>query len=345
MKKSLLFGIAALTLASVFMASGCAMKKSSNTSVKFTVAENEEENAKYKSLIEKYAGKQGEQYKVYDKMKHDAEYGRPWTVRYSEEEWLDGDGRLIVPFDPEDFLKTEIQTYEETEYQFVSLEGGGEHYYISDEIAAKASTDDLAEAFMSYAYNTAEPIPRVSGWFNHERDYEHAFAYALSLNNILEECLRRDDFAAAFFEIYMSESENMPEQCDESGIAYYKASNKIGTLDLLEVLLAQPEAYGQLIEEQRVELAERVLEREKQGEQGKIHYEQGDEYRTYFFACIAGELYLSADMAAVPDTTGGLDGVTGAIRRNGNPWLDTLNAMDLNEEECRILGKYFSDGE
>ena len=326
MKKRIVFVIFTLALFSFLLTSGCGTKRASYVGKLFknenTATEEAKEAAEYKSLIEKYVSKSGEPYKAHDYMLKSA-----YTVKYSEEHWLDSDGKIRLPFNAGDIAVTE-QTLME-------------YYYIPDDIAIKASTSELADIFINYGYNGGH-IPVVSSRQYICYDYEHDFDLMLTRSNALEESLRRQDFAKTYYEKYIAESDNMPEQYKEKNYSqYFELSNKTYTLDVIEVLLAQPEAYEQLADEQREMLIRRVMEREKQGEEGKLYFHHSGEYWTQFFACIAGEMYLPADMAAIPDTTGGLKGITGAIKRDNNPWLDTINRMKFTEEEQEILEKYF----
>ncbi|MDE6492824.1 MAG: hypothetical protein K2L37_06730 [Lactobacillus sp.] len=187
-------------------------------------------------------------------------------------------------------------------------------------------------------------LPIISSWQMMDSYYEHDFALMLSNSNAFEESLRREDFAKIYYEKYMTESENMPEYYEGSNYPlHFVLANKTETLDVIEVLLAQPESYEQLTAEQRETLVRRVLEREKQGEEGKLFFPyEYIGYRTHFFYCIAGEMYLMPKMAAIPDNIGGLTEIKGAIERDNNPWLKTISAMDFTEEEQKILEKYFA---
>ena len=355
MKKGFIFGIIALAVLFSLLPSGCGTKKASYVGKSFEsenkAAEGETKaEAEYKSLIEKYVSKPGESY-----MAHDYMLTNELESRYSAEAWTDDNGNLRLPFDPDDFKETESSVYEGKTYKHtVYTVYPAESYYIPDEVAANASTKELADVFMSYIYNGgAVPMalyrPGVSSY------YEQEFVNMLSRSNILEETLRRDDFAEAYYEIYMAESNAMPTQkdgeevfaddvqTDESSKLCSATSNKICTLDVVEVMLAQPEAYEQLAQEHREALVRRVLEREKRGENGEIYISGGvsesHEYWTTFFACIAGELYLPAEMTEGSNSF--CNGITGDIDRYNNPWLDTINRMKFTEEEQKILEKYF----
>lgn len=351
-KRQICIGVLLVFIISL-LASGCTVKSSSsavgvnendsqiNTVDGETSEKETQEMVRYKSLIEKYVGMSGTTYKAHDYM-----LKKPVTNKYSSEEWLDSDGRLRLPFVPDDIKETDTsETF--GEYKVLYESTGLACYYVPDELAAKASTGELADIFMSYGYNSGIILSLVRQ--PDYREFEHEFEYGLSHCNALEESLRRDDFAVEYFKRYMTESENIPEyyegMAEESFDLYSSGVHKTGTLNMLEVILAQPEAYAQLTDPQRETLVRRVIEKEKLGEQGKLFYSDTKYYETFFFACIAGELYLPADMAAISDITGGLSGVTGAIQCENSPWLDTIKAMDLTEDEQNILDKYFGGSE
>lgn len=341
MKKRIVFVIIALAVTSSLLTSGCGTSKSSYAAGGSSSIEATEQNESngvviYKSLIDKYVGKDGTEYKAHAYM-----LKKSASNRYTAEEWTDSDGSLRLPFAP-DAIKETVTVAPFGEYKALDELTGLECFYVPDELAAKASTAELADIFMSYGYNSGIILALAT---RPDSEYfEHEFEYDLSHCNALEESLRRNDFAGEYWERYMTETVNMPEYCEgmeeENFDLYSSGADKTRTLNMLEVLLAQPESYEQLTDEQRSALVRRVIEKEKMGEQGKLFYSDAG-YRSFFFACIAGELYLHADMAAIPDTTGGLTGITGAIERDNNPWLDTINRMDFTEEEQKILEKYF----
>ncbi|MBD5158131.1 MAG: hypothetical protein HDT13_10940 [Butyrivibrio sp.] len=342
MKKRIAFVIVALAVASSLLTSGCGTKKYSYVGKLFesenTAAEGEtQEVAEYKSLIEKYVSKSGEPY-----MAHNYMLNKHISAEHTAEEWLGADGKIKLPFNPDDIKEMDTMVYEGISYEVAYPVRAMENYYVPDEIAANATTEELAEIFISYGYNGGYTT-WVSARYNCYYEYEHQFAFLLSYSNALEESLRRSDFAKVYYEKYMAETENTPEKCERTDYPrYVELSRKTDTLDVIEVLLAQPEAYEQLTYKQRETLVRRVLEREKQGEEGKLFFRDSEEYWTRFFACIAGELYLPADMAEIPVTNAGLkEGVAGAIERDNNPWLDTINRMKFTEEEQKILEKYF----
>ena len=222
------------------------------------------------------------------------------------------------------------------EYKSLDELTGLECFYVPDELAAKASTAELADIFMAYGYNSGIILalaPRPDSEY-----FEHEFEYDLSHSNALEESLRRNDFAGEYLERYMTETMNMPEYYegmeDENFSLYSSGANKTCTLNMLEVVLAQPEACEQLTSEQHFMLVKRVIEKEKMGEQGKLFYSDAEYgYRSFFFACIAGKIYLSGEMAYIPD-------VKGEIQWQDNTWIDVINKMDLTEDERKVIDKY-----
>ncbi|MCM1307020.1 MAG: hypothetical protein NC223_00295 [Butyrivibrio sp.] len=159
-------------------------------------------------------------------------------------------------------------------------------------------------------------------------DIEPDFEFFVRKSNALEECLRRNDFAAEYLEIYMAESENIPVYYEGMAESEYAAgNNKIKTLNAIELILAQPEAYEQLSEVNRATLVKRVIEREKNGNQGAFFYTPVKEsYTSFFLSCITGDSYIS--------------GTTGECVWETNPWIKAVNEMELTEDERSVADKY-----
>ena len=364
MKKRLIFKAMALSAALVLFTSGCAMKKSNyggneaNTQNDSETTESETyKTVKYKSLIEKYVGKTGESYKAYDLMeRHDKEYeeehNKIMPLIYSAEEWLDSEGNLRLPFEPRDLESSGTFDYHGIKQEITGIDEstGTVSYYIPDELAAKASTEKLVDVLWSYGCNV--------GWLMALRTpmnpilFEYEFNQNIAHSNALEESLRREDFAGEYMKKYMAETENMPEYHegmeDEDFslfMAYMSGCRHTHTLDMLEVVLAQPEAYAQLTDGQRTELVKRVIERLKLGEQDKLCI-SSHEYNSLFFLCITGKCYLSGKSAYEPFDKGEAEWsiipyTMGEIQWQDNPWLDAVKAMDFTEEEKEIIEKYF----
>ena len=293
---------AALVL--MFFVAGCTKRKASDVdtgivSVPETATQIEEitesesvEPEEYMSLIEKYVGKPGTPYKAYDTI---LKFGIENSM-YPVEAWVDANGRLSLPFAPEDVMNDGTTSYA--------------CFYVPDELAAAASTSELVDICLTY-YNS--PMGMISLPQIHSLDFE--FEWWLSHSNSMEESLRRDDFAVEYFERYMAEpipegDESMDQ--DEISAVY----NLSCMLDIIEVVLSQPEAYEQLTEEQRVMLVERVMEKAVMVDEGKLFFDftTSVEY-PYFFVCITEK----------------------------NIWYDAINEMDWTEYERGIINKYFAD--
>ena len=358
MNKRLVFGSTVLALVLAFSTLGCTIKDSSYVADgkgtdSYSKAESDEtsenneiqETVKYKSLIEKYVGNIGTSYIAYNLMvRHDEffyeDHNRVMPLIYPAEKWMNSDGRLTLPFEPN------IEDYMDTK--------GVACYYIPDELAVEVSTGELIEILWSYSYNTGQ-IMSLRTPMNPTL-FEYEFYNNLAYSNALEESLRRDEFAGEYLEKYMTESESMPNaetvpeyyegmNAEELSL-YFTAFRQSYMLDMSEVVLAQPEAYAQLTDEQRAELVKRVIERFNLGEQGKLCI-SSNEYNSLFFACVTGKCYLSGDSAYIPFDKGEAPWrinpyVKGEIQWQDNPWIDAINEMDFTEDEQRVIDKYFN---
>lgn len=340
-----------MALAFILVTSGCTMKKSSQADE--TSDHEAQGDVKYKSLIDKYVGETGMPYRAYYEIVKWDSYYDTIDCMLPAGEWTDSDGKLGLPFEPRDIETFGTMDYQGVRHEIYSIDEmkGVVSYYIPDELAVKASTDELIDILWSYGCD--------SGWIMAIKSppnavlFEHEFNNNVAHCNALEESLRRDDFAGKYLERYIAESENMPEYYegmeDEDFslfLSYMSGVRKTHMLDLFEVILAQPEAYAQFPKEQRVLLVKRVLEKEKLGEQKKICF-SGKEYRSLFFACITGECYLSGNFAYSQYNNGEVPWRTnpyimGEIQWQNNPWLDAINEMELTEDERRIVDRYFT---
>lgn len=316
MKKRLAYASIALAVMSSLLFSGCGMSKSSSvggengeslhseTLPDKTTEEETKELEKYRSLIEKYVGKAGTRYKAYDEILKWDDYYDTVACMLPSEKWLDSDGKLKVPFDVSTILSDGQTAYA--------------YFYVPDELVVKASTGELVDICLLYAPVCHMNTPTL--------DIEYTFDYFLKKSNALEETLRRDDFAEEFFERYMTESDNIPvysEGMEEN--EYSEGSGKIMTLNAMELILSQPEAYEQLTEEQRITLVKRIIEREKKGDQGAFFYTPvRDNYRSFFLSCITGTLYISE----------------GECIWEVNPWIGAIRKMDLTDEERSAAESY-----
>ncbi len=264
---------AALVL--MFFVAGCTKRKASDVdtgivSVPETATQIEEitesesvEPEEYMSLIEKYVGKPGTPYKAYDTI---LKFGIENSM-YPVEAWVDANGRLSLPFAPEDVMNDGTTSYA--------------CFYVPDELAAAASTSELVDICLTY-YNSPMglmTIPQLGSV-----DFE--FEWWLKHSNSMEESLRRDDFAVEYFERYMAEPiPEGDESMDQDEIS--AVINRSSMIGVIEVILSQPEAYEQLTEEQRVMLVERVMEKAVMVDEGKLFFDftTSVEY-PYFFVCI-----------------------------------------------------------
>lgn len=318
MKRKFLYRSIVLAIMLSLLLSGCGMRKSSSvvgdngnnphTDALSDKASEEEtkELEKYSSLIQKYVGKAGSRYKAYDEILKWDDYYDTVACMIPSEKWLDSDGKLRVPFDIDTVMSDGQTAYA--------------YFYVPDELAVKASTGELVDICLLYAPVCHMNTPTL--------DIEYTFDYFLNKSNALEEALRRDDFAEEFFKRYMAESENIPvyrEKMDEN--EYSEGSGKIMTLNAMELILSQPEAYEQLTEEQRVTLVKRIIEREKNGNQGAFFFTNAsDNYKSFFLSCITGDEYIS--------------GNTGECIWEVNPWIDAIRNMNLSDEERNVTECY-----
>lgn len=314
MKKIPVFVTAFVVCVLVLLISGCTKKKASyvdsgnkeesqSDTVNEETSEYESENIsesesqepeEYRSLIEKYVGEAGETYKAYDTI---VKFGTT-DYMYTEEEWVDSDGRLKLPFDPKSVLYEGSTSYAS--------------YYVPDELAVKASTKELVDICLTY-YDSTIGIPT----FPVKNSLDFEFEWWISHSNSMEESLRRDDFAGEYFERYMEEP--IPEYYDGmSEEERFEGVSKELMLDIIEVILSQPEACEQLAEEQRTELVRRVIEKAILADEGKIFY----------------------DFSSVIDYPMFFQSIT-----EENVWYDAINDMDLTEDERKVIDKYFNDNE
>ncbi len=318
MKKIPVFVTAFAVCVLVLLISGCTKKKASyvdsgnkeesqSDTVNEETSEYESENIsesesqepeEYRSLIEKYVGEAGETYRAYDEIvKWDSYFGTI-DCMYPKEEWVDSDGRLKLPFDPKSVLYEGSTSYAS--------------YYVPDELAVKASTKELVDICLTY-YDSTIGFPAII--VHHSLDYP--FEWWISHSNSMEESLRRDDFAGEYFERYMEEP--IPEYYDGmSDEEYFEGVSKELMLDIIEVILSQPEACEQLAEEQRTELVRRIIEKAILADEGKIF----------------------DDFASLVDYPVFFESIT-----EENVWYDAINDMDLTEDERKVIDKYFNDNE
>ena len=136
--------------------------------------------------------------------------------------------------------------------------------------------------------------------------------WLLKDNNALEETLRRDDFATAYYDKYMeldypdyiSEEENSDE--------YWKRKSKYGMLTVAECILALPEACDSLSDEQRTNLVKKLIKEYQLSSEGKTISDSvapGEYVR--FFAWVV----------------------------EGNSWYYAINEMNLTDDEWKVIDR------
>lgn len=299
-------------LLSLFLTTGCAIKKSSqntgesvtdyiNSAVENTTKENEKNNiAVYKSLIDKYVGKDGARYRAYDEILKWDDNDDTIAHMLPASEWLDSDGKLRLPFDWETLLNDGTASYAS--------------FYVPDELAVKASVEELADISLRCA--------ATCGLFALGDIESAGFEMMLKRCNALEESLRREDFADVYLDRYIEYAldlyavpkyyDSLAEN-DKDGFLI----NKKWMLDFLEIILGQPETYEQLTEERRVELVKSVIAAKKVRNNDGI---------SFFFGCITNENYISDEMEE--------------CTWEANPWLDAVRKMKLTEEERSVVERY-----
>ena len=279
--------------------SGCAMKKSSpveETESDSQIYDGSDEMqgiAKYKSLIDKYVGEAGMPYRSYGEILKWDDYHDTVACMCPAEEWLDSEGKFRLPFDYADIRSAGTVT--------------SAYFYVPDELSVKVSTGELADVSLLYA-------SRCILLSFYDIEY-YGFEFMVKRSNALEESLRRDDFADIYLDRYMtyvSDSHAVPKYYGDTNNKYF-AIEKRNMLDFIGVILAQPESYEQLTEEQREMLVKEEIKRAP--------------YESFFFACITGEYYMSDKI--------------GECIWGKNPWLEVIKTMDLTEDEQKIMDKYF----
>ncbi len=276
MKKNIYLFIAViLTAAMVCGMTGCVKKKSAHAQIDYS------KKGEYVSLIEKYVGEPGEPYRAYDEIvKWDFYFGTI-DCMYPKEEWIDSEGKLSLPFDIE-----EAKTLYDGETSYAA-------YYIPDELAVNASTGELVDIALDFFVDMNIGYLRLAGSF------DYGFEFWLRRSNALEESLRRDDFAQEYLERYLAA--DFPSDME----SFHR-------FNIMEVVLAQPEACEQLTDEQRTAFVKKVIDGSALDEQIELYYELGISYTPYFFEFVT----------------------------EGNAWYYAINEMDLTDEEWAVIDSY-----
>ncbi len=300
MKKTI-YSFAAVILIGVMVCgmTGCVKKKSVHAQIDYS------QKGEYVSLIEKYVGEPGEPYRAYDEIvKWDFYFGTI-DCMYPKEEWIDSEGKLSLPFDIE-----EAKTLYDGETSYAA-------YYIPDELAVNASTGELVDICLTY-FDSG--IGALSLAFSMEAGFE---AW-LRRSNALEESLRRDDFAQEYLERYLATdfpayvSGDIPNYDYETEYVeddeYSMCDGLSCQFEIMEVVLAQPEACEQLTDEQRTAFVRKVIEEVHLDEQGEIFNEGRKSFVKwpYFFEFVT----------------------------EGNAWYYAINEMDLTDEEWAVIDSY-----
>ncbi len=305
MKKRPVFVIITLALILSLLTSGCGTKESSYDVGGFgsgdaTGQSESQGGVIYKSLIDKYVGKDGTRYRAYNEILKWDDYDDTIAHMLPASEWLDSDGKLRPPFDCETVMSNGSTSYAS--------------FYVLDELAVKASVEELADISLRYAASCG--LCAIG-------DIEFAgFEMMIKRCNALEESLRRENFADVYLDRYIEYAldlytvpkyyESMAENDKNSFFI-----SKSWMLDFVEIILGQPETYEQLTEERRVQLVKSVIAAEKVRDNDGI---------SFFFGCITNENYISDKM--------------GECTWEDNPWLDAVRKMDLTEEERSVVERY-----
>ena len=128
--------ISIILIIAVIAITGCG-RKGTATSEHKNIYTKEELQTPYESAVEQCVGKEGEAYKA--KQMRDSvvssEKVSPFEG-YSAKEWVDSEGHLKIPFDREEILKDADMTRVA--------------YYIPDEAARNAKTDELIDVAFDY---------------------------------------------------------------------------------------------------------------------------------------------------------------------------------------------------
>ena len=280
--------------------SGCAMKKSSpveETESDSQIYDGSDEMqgiAKYKSLIDKYVGEAGMPYRSYGEILKWDDYHDTVACMCPAEEWLDSEGKFRLPFDYADIRSAGTVT--------------SAYFYVPDELSVKVSTGELADVSLLYA-------SRCILLSFYDIEY-YGFEFMVKNCNALEESLRRDDFAGEYLErylTYMADYNTVPKYYENFDRNKEYSYARTAMLNFTGIILAQPESYEQLTEEQREMLIKKEIKRAP--------------YESFFFACITGEYYMSDK--------------SGECIWGKNPWLDVIKTMDLTEDEQKVIDTYF----
>ena len=280
-------GLCIILLACMFL-TACAGKGKTKTEPvpHKNIYSKDECTVNYESAISKCAGAPGTEYEAYKFVDDDLEY------IHSEKEWVDENGHLRIPFSVDDSLRG---------HMFSS-------FYIPDSLVRKASSEELVEVYSEFT--------AFAGWGGSYFffDATEQMTWLIRSSNILQELMRRDDFAEPFynkymtteFPEYMDEDYESQEFIDKSGITIMLFTTKF--------ILAQPEACDQLTPEQRVNLVKRLVKETELTRKDKIM-----------------PYYGGYENLPMPDC----NFFTWVVE--GNSWYYAINDMALTADEWKVI--------
>ncbi|MDD6235553.1 MAG: hypothetical protein PUB17_10310 [Lachnospiraceae bacterium] len=278
--------ISIILIIAVIAITGCG-RKGTATSEHKNIYTKEELQTPYESAIEQCVGKEGEAYQA--KQMRDSvvssEKVSPFE-EYSAKEWVDSEGHLKIPFDREEILKDADMTRVA--------------YYIPDEAAHSAKTNELIDVAFDYL-NSAYSMNR----FDYLASTELYFLVRDS--NALEEALRRDDWAEVVYNYYMDAQQ--PEVIGENDKEYTGRVYMANLLDIVEFLLAQPEACEQLSDEQKTLLIKKLVAEYSDKKSGKLMSGSTNGEYVKFFTWI----------------------------EEGNAWYYAINDMAFTADEWKVI--------
>lgn len=278
--------ISIILIIAVIAITGCG-RKGVATSEHKKIYTKEEMQTPYESAIEQCVGKEGEAYQA-KKMRDSvvsSEKVSPFEG-YSAKEWVDSEGHLKIPFDREEILKDADMTRVA--------------YYIPDEAARNAKTDELIDVAFDYL-NSAYSMNR----FDYLASTELYFLVRDC--NALEEALRRDDWAEVVYDYYMDAQQ--PEVIGENDKEHTGRVYMANLLDIVEFLLAQPEACEQLSDEQKTLLIKKLVAEYPDKKSGKLMSGSTNGEYVKFFTWV----------------------------EEGNAWYYAINDMTLTADEWEVI--------
>lgn len=168
------------------------------------------------------------------------------------------------------------------------------------DVARSAKTDELIDVAFDYL-NSAYSMNR----FDYLTSTELYFL--LRDSNALEEALRRDDWAEVVYNYYMDAQQ--PEVIGENDKEHTGRVYMANLLDIVEFLLAQPEACEQLSDEQKTLLIKKLVAEYSDKKSGKLMSGSTNGEYVKFFTWI----------------------------EEGNVWYYAINDMELTADEWEVI--------